>query len=264
MRFLIFGDVVARIGRRALQAVLPDLRREFQPDVVLANAENLAHGLGMTVRTVDEVLDAGVTLLTGGNHVWDKPEGVELLRQPDTRVIRPANYPAGAPGVGWKTLSIDGKTVLVINLLGRVFMKDLVDNPFRAFDAIIAEHGSGVAAVIVDFHAEVTSEKNAFGWYADGRAAIVYGTHTHIPTADARILPNGTAFVTDVGMTGARDTVIGVDPKTAIPQYTTGRGQRYTWPETGAAWVHAIVADVDATTGHATHIERIYREVTIS
>lgn len=264
MRFLIFGDIVGKIGRRALAAVLPNLRRELQPDLVLANAENLAHGLGMTVRTVNEVLDAGVDLLTGGNHVWDKPEGVELLRSPDPRVLRPANYPAGNPGVGWKTVSIDGKTVLVVNLLGRVFMKDLVDNSFRTFDAIVAEHGSGTAAIIVDYHAEVTSEKNAFGWYADGRASLIYGTHTHIPTADTRILPRGTAFVTDVGMTGGKDTAIGVDPQTVIPQYTTGRGTRFTWPETGTAWVNGIVVDVDPTTARATHIERIYREVTIA
>lgn len=264
MRFLIFGDVVGRIGRRALAAALPELRRELKPDLVLANAENLAHGLGMTNRTVSEVLDAGVDLLTGGNHVWDKPEGIELLRAPDPRVIRPANYPAGNPGVGWKTVSVDGKTVLVVNLLGRVFMKDLVDNSFRTFDTIVAEHGSDAAAIIVDYHAEVTSEKNAFGWYADGRASVVYGTHTHIPTSDQRILTKGTAFVTDVGMTGARDSSLGVDPATAIPAYTTGRGQRFVWLETGTAWINGIVVDVDATNGRATRIERMYREVTIS
>lgn len=263
MRFLIFGDVVGKIGRRALAAVVPELRRELRPDVVLANAENLAHGLGMTARTLSEVLDAGVDLLTGGNHVWDKPEGIELLRSPDPKVLRPANYPAGCPGVGWKTISVDGKNVLVVNLLGMVMMKDLVDNSFRAFDEILAAHGRDASIIIVDYHAEVTSEKNAFGWYADGRASVVYGTHTHIPSADQRILPKGTAFATDVGMTGARDSIIGIDPATSIPQYTTGRKQRYTWPETGTAWIHAVVADVDPATGRATHIERIYREVTI-
>lgn len=263
MRFLIFGDVVGRIGRRALAETIPELKHAYHPDVILANAENLAHGLGVTVRTLQEVLDAGVTLLTSGNHVWDKSEGVELLRVPDPSVIRPANYPPGAPGMGWKTLTVDGKNVLVVNLIGRVFMKDLVDNPFRAFDAVIEAAGP-VDVTIVDFHGETTSERNAFGWYADGRASVVYGTHTHIPTADARILPKGTAFVTDVGMTGARDSVIGVEPATTIPQYTTGMGQRYTWPETGVAWVHAIIADVDTSLRRATHIERITREVTIS
>ncbi|MBI4435006.1 TIGR00282 family metallophosphoesterase [Candidatus Uhrbacteria bacterium] len=264
MRFLIFGDVVGRMGRRALAAALPAIRRELQPDVVLANAENLAHGLGMTERTFQEVMDAGVTLLTGGNHVWDKPEGVELLRRPDPLVIRPANYPAGAPGMGWKTISVDGKNVLVVNLLGRVMMRDLVDNPFRTFDDILSTHGTNASIVIVDYHAEITSEKNAFGWYADGRTSVIYGTHTHIPTADQRILPKGTAFVTDVGMTGGRDTVLGVDPAAAIPQHVTGIGKRFTWPETGVAWIHGIVADVDPETGRATHIERIYREVTIT
>lgn len=264
MRLLIFGDVVGKIGRRALTAVLPELRREHCPDVVLANAENVAHGLGMTAKTLQEVLDAGVTLLTGGNHVWDKPEGIELLRGAEVQIIRPANYPSGAPGAGWKTLSVDGKNVLVINLLGRVFMRDLVDDPFRTFDAIVEAHGADADAVIVDFHGEATSERNAFGWYVDGRATVAYGTHTHIPTADARILPKGTAFVTDVGMVGARDSIIGVDPATTIPQYTTGIGQRYVWPETGVAWVHAIVVDTETTTGHVTRIERISREVTIS
>ena len=264
VRFLIFGDVVASVGRRALAAVMPELRQTYRPDVVLANGENLAHGLGMTAKTLQDVLDAGVTLLTGGNHVWDKPEGVELLRQQDPRVIRPANYPAGAPGVGWKTLSVAGKTVLVLNLLGRVYMKDLVDCPFRTFDAILAQQETLPDITIVDYHGEVTSERNAFGWYANPRATIVYGTHTHIPTADQRILPGGTAFVTDVGMTGARDTVIGVDVATVIPQFTTGIGQRFTWPESGVAWVNAIVVDADPDTHQATHIERIYREVTIA
>lgn len=262
MRFLVFGDVVAKIGRRALQEVLPELRSTYHPDVILANAENLAHGLGMTEKTIDDVLSAGVTLLTGGNHVWDKPEGIDLLRDPDARVIRPANYPPGAPGRGWKLLSVEGKNVLVVNLLGVVFMKAIVDNPFRAFDAVLAEHPAAIT--IVDYHGETTSERNAFGWYVDGRASLVYGTHTHIPTADARILPKGTAFVTDVGMTGARDTVIGVDAATVIPGYTTGVGQRFVWPETGIAWVHAIMADIDPATARATHIERIYREITIS
>lgn len=262
MRLLIFGDIVGKIGRRALAEVLPELRRAYAPDVVLANAENLAHGLGMTEKTIREVLDAGVTLLTGGNHVWDKPEGVAMLRDASLPLIRPANYPAGAPGLGWKTLSVAGKSVLVVNFLGRVSMKSLVDDPFRGFDAVLA--GNPADIVIVDFHAETTSEKNAFGWYADGRAMVVYGTHTHIPTADARLLPKGTAFVTDIGMTGARDTVIGVDAATVLPGYLTGIGTRFTWPETGPAWVHAVVVDINDTTNRAVKIERVYRECTIT
>lgn len=264
MRFLIFGDVVASIGRRALAAVLPELRRELRPDVVLANAENLAHGLGVTEKTLDELLDTGVTLATSGNHVWDKPEGIELLRRPDPLVLRPANYPAGAPGVGWKTLSVAGKNVLVVNLIGRVFMKDLVDDPFRTFDAVLAAHGHDADVVVVDFHGEVSSERTAFGHYADGRATIVYGTHTHVPTADHRIFPKGMAYVTDVGMTGARDSVIGVDPATVLPAYLTGIGHRFSWPESGPAVVYGIVVDVDADTHRATRIERIFREVAIT
>ena len=255
MRFLIFGDIVGKIGRKALAEVLPELRREHRPDVVLANAENLAHGLGMTAKTFGDVLDAGVTLFTGGNHVWDKPEGVELLRAPDARVIRPANYPPGAPGVGWITLSVDGKNVLVVNLLGRVFMKDLVDNPFRTFDAALESAGPA-DVVLVDFHAEVTSEKNAFGWYADGRASVVYGTHTHIPTADARILPKGTAFVTDVGMAGARDSVIGVDPEIALSRFLTQMPNRFE-PAKGPAMLQGAVIRIDPDTGRGLSIERL-------
>lgn len=263
MRFLIFGDIVGKIGRKALTQIIGELRSEYRPDIVIANGENLAHGLGVTEKTLNEVLGLGVTLFTSGNHIWDKPEGVELLRQPDPLIIRPANYPAGAPGVGWKTLSVDGKTVLVINLLGRVFMRDLVDCPFRAFDAIL-ENQTAADMVVVDFHAEATSEKNAFGWYADGRAAIVFGTHTHIPTADQRLLSKGTAFVTDVGMVGAKESIIGVDPASVVPQYTTGMGQKFVWPESGVAWVHTILVDVDSGTNKATSIKRIDKELTIA
>ncbi|MFH1098596.1 MAG: TIGR00282 family metallophosphoesterase [Candidatus Uhrbacteria bacterium] len=264
MRFLIFGDIVGKIGRRALQQALPDIRRELRPDIIIANAENIAHGLGMTEKTLADALDAGVTIFTGGNHLWDKPEGVEILRQPNSPVIRPANYPAGAPGSGWTMLSVAGKSVLVINLLGRVFMRELVDCPFRAFDAALAQPTTKPDITIVDFHAEATSEKNAFGWYADGRAAIVYGTHTHVPTADERVLTKGTAFISDIGMTGARDTVIGVDPASVLPQYLTGIGTRFTWPEIGVATINAIVVDVDPTSGCATNIKRIHREITIN
>ncbi|MFH1430507.1 MAG: TIGR00282 family metallophosphoesterase [Candidatus Uhrbacteria bacterium] len=262
MRFLIFGDIVGKIGRHALRATLPDLREELKPDIVLANGENLAHGLGATESTLNEVRDAGVTLFTSGNHIWNKPEGVELLRQTDPPIIRPANYPPSTPGVGWKMLSVAGKDVLVVNLLGRVFMKDLVDDPFHTIDTILAEHPAIVT--VIDFHAEVTSEKCSLGWYLNGRASILYGTHTHIATADTRILPKGTAYVTDVGMTGARDSVLGVDPATAIPGYTTGIGTRFVWPETGVAIVQGIIVDVEDASGTATHIERFEREVTIT
>ncbi|MDO8463246.1 MAG: TIGR00282 family metallophosphoesterase [bacterium] len=262
MRFLIFGDVVAKIGRRALAETLPELRATYAPDLILANVENLAHGLGITASTIREVFTAGVDIATGGNHIWRKPEGVELIRAGELPIVRPANYPEGAPGKGWYVRSVAGTDVLVVNLLGRVFMNNLVDDPFRTFDTILAEHPAPI--VLVDFHGETTSERGAFGWYVDGRASVVYGTHTHVPTADERVFPQGTAFITDVGMTGARDTVIGVAVGSVIPGYTTGIGAAFAWPETGTAIVNAVVADVDPATGRATHIERAARTVTIS
>ncbi|MDO8425227.1 MAG: TIGR00282 family metallophosphoesterase [bacterium] len=262
MRFLIFGDVVAKIGRRAVAETLPELRRAYAPDLVLANIENLAHGLGFTAQTVKELRDAGVDVFTGGNHIWHKPEGVELLRAGTFPIARPANYPAGAPGNGWVLRSVAGTDVLVVNLIGRVFMKDLVEDPFRTFDAIREAHPANV--ILVDFHGETTSERGAFAWYVDGRASVLYGTHTHVPTADERIFPRGTGFITDVGMTGARDSVIGVTPESVLPGYLTGIGTRFVWPESGMAVVNALVADVDPATGKTTRIERIKREIPIA
>jgi 2',3'-cyclic-nucleotide 2'-phosphodiesterase len=262
MRFLIFGDVVAKMGRRALAATLPQFREQYQPNIVIANVENLAHGLGVTGKSLNEIVEAGVTMATSGNHIWDKPEGIELLDQENSILIRPANYPEGTSGKGWKKLSVDGKTVLVVNLLGRVFMKDLVDCPFRTFDAVFDAEPADI--VIVDFHGETTSERGAFAWHVDGRASLVYGTHTHVPTADERVFPRGTGFVTDVGMVGARDSVIGVAPETALPGYLNAKKTRFTWPETGIARVYGIVADVDPKTGHTTSIQRITQEVDIA
>src|SRR5665213_3546692 len=201
MNILLCGDVVGRPGREAVKEHLHGLRRDLDIDVAIVNAENSAHGFGLTEKICGELYDAGADVLTTGNHVWDQREIIPYLDR-DPRVLRPANFPPGTPGAGTCLHTLgDGRTALVINLMGRLFM-DALDCPFRGLDAILADHAldRGVAAVVVDFHAEATSEKNAMGHFADGRVSLVVGTHTHIPTADAHILPGGTGYQTDAGM----------------------------------------------------------------
>lgn len=265
LRVLIFGDIVGRMGRRAVADVLPRWKERYQPDLTMANVENLAHGLGITEKTVAEILAAGIDVATSGNHVFDKSDGVPLLDNPALPLLRPANYPEGTPGRGALVKAVGSKNVLVVNLQGRVFMKEAVDDPFRTFDAILQTHAhERLAAVIVDLHAEATSEKVAFGWYVDGRASLVVGTHTHIPTADATILPNGTGYLTDLGMTGAKDSVIGVDKAIIIRKFLTQLPLAHAIPETGVTIVNALLATIDPEHGKTTAMERLSEEVTVS
>jgi len=261
---LFLGDVVGKIGRKAVAAVLPQWRDELRPDLVIANAENIAHGSGVTEKTLQELIDAGVEIFTSGNHVFDKPEGEAMLSQKNSILLRPINYPAGTPGVGLKLIEAGSRRLAVLNLIGRSFIKEAFDCPFRALDAALASPACKKAdAIIVDFHAETTSEKAAFGWYAAGRVAAVLGTHTHVPTADARVLPPGTAFVTDVGMAGATDSVIGVGKDAAIAGFLTQRSQTFTIPESGEAMVNAVVLEIDPRTGKAESIKRLDKIVTV-
>lgn len=261
---LFVGDVFGKIGRQCVQKVLPELREEYRPDFVIANAENLAHGKGTTKQTLEELLAAGVDFCTGGNHTFAKEEIHELLANVGKPIIRPANLPAGTPGHGARVVEVGTRKALIINLLGRAFMKQLVDDPFVAFDRILAEHQSEeLAAVFVDYHAETTSEKNAFAWYVDGRASAVVGTHTHIPTADPWVLPSGTAFVTDVGMCGGRDTVIGVLPSEAIKLYTSVSTGKSEPPTEGHCRFNSVLIEIDPRTRRATDIERIDRDVVV-
>lgn len=265
MKILVLGDVMGKIGRRAVAAALPDLRKTYAPDLVIANGENLAHGKGMTVETVEEIFAAGVDLLTGGNHSFSA-NGGEVMADPKyrDRALRPANYPIDNPGVGVAIVPTGAYRVLVINLLCRVFIPTLVDDPFRSLDRILDEHrGETFGAILVDLHGEASSERNAFGWYADGRVSAVWGTHTHIPTSDERVLPGGTGFTTDVGMTGARDSVIGEDPKTILTSFLRAQPFKHEIPESGVAIVNAIVLEIDPKTRQTIHIERIRKEVTI-
>ncbi|NQW23509.1 MAG: TIGR00282 family metallophosphoesterase [SAR202 cluster bacterium] len=255
MRILMIGDVIGKPGRQAVRAVLPDLKREKGIDVVICNGENTAGGFGITLDTASELLESGVDVLTSGNHIWDKKEIFPYLEE-GLPLIRPANYP-DAPGRGY----IHHAGVTVVNLMGRVFM-GAVDCPFRAADALLeqlkAEGGSKI--IIVDFHAEATSEKQAMGWYLDGRVSGVFGTHTHVGTVDTRILPKGTAYLTDVGMTGPTDSVIGSDKNAVLERFLTSMPNRLP-VATGSCVFNAVLVDVDEETGVASLIERIDRTV---
>ena len=255
MKLLFIGDIVARPGRDLVRRGLSGLVRAHDIDLVLANGENAAGGAGITREISDELFGAGIDVMTSGNHIWDKREVMEFIdRQP--RLIRPANYPAGAPGAGSYVWERDGVAVGVINVMGRVFMASL-DDPFVAVNEEIARvRERGATIVFVDFHAEATSEKLAMGWYLDGRVTAVVGTHTHVQTADDRILPGGTAYLTDVGMTGPHDGVIGMDRASIIARFTTGLPARFE-PASGDPRLHAVIVTADAATGRALAIERV-------
>ncbi|MBI2484467.1 TIGR00282 family metallophosphoesterase [Candidatus Uhrbacteria bacterium] len=264
MKILFIGDVVGKLGRRAVAALLPKIKEDYEPDVTIANAENLAHGKGITSQTLKELLDAGVDFCTSGNHIWAKPEGHAILAKKDSPVLRPANFPEGAPGSGARLLSVGTRSVLVINLMGRVFMKEHLACPFRTLDAILAEYKTKKPnAIIVDFHAEATSEKNTFGLYADGRVSAVLGTHTHVPTADERVLPDGCAYISDVGMVGLKNSSIGVEYAGIVQTFLTQMPGKFEVPETGLAILNAVLLDIDPATGKTRSIMRIQQDCTI-
>lgn len=265
MKVLFLSDIIGRIGREAVKATLPAFRSEHSPDLVIGNCENLAQGKGITARTIDEMLEAGVEFFTSGNHLWRRKEAYEILSDQKYRdlIIRPANYPIGTPGEGYKLLTVGAKSVLVINFLGRVFSDIHTDDPFRLFDKILAENTHrNPSAVLVDFHGEATSEKVAFGWYADGRASAVWGTHTHVATRDERILPDGTGYITDVGMCGFRDGVIGVDRGPILRNFTSQLPVRHELPTSGKAVVNALLLEIESD-GKCSAIEHLTKEVTI-
>lgn len=216
MKIIFFGDIVGQPGRQALKKIIPQWQKKYQPDLILANGENSAHGLGITEKTLKEILEAGVDLITLGDHTWDQKGTKTLLEENKKNLIRPANYPPHLPGQGYQIIELRTKKILVVNLIGRVFMKKQYDDPFRTINRIIEDKAEEVNLIIVDFHAEATAEKICLGWYLDGRVTAVLGTHTHIPTADERILPQGTAYISDVGMVGVRDSSLGADKETAL------------------------------------------------
>ena len=253
MKLLFVGDVVGGIGRRTMAALLPDLVDQHRPDFVVVNGENAAGGVGITEKTARELLELGADAITLGNHAYRHREAYDFLDR-EQRVVRPANYPKGSPGRGHTVVERDGMRLGVVNLSGMVFM-EAVRSPFSEVDALLAELGDRVDALVVDMHAEATSEKVAMGWHVDGRATAVLGTHTHVPTADARVLPGGTAYVTDVGMTGPRGGVIGVKREQAIERFLTLTHVRF---ETSAddPWLNAVLIEADGE-GRATSIEQL-------
>jgi len=256
MKLLFIGDIVGRPGRDLLRRHLKALAAVHAVDLVIANGENAAGGAGITRDNANEIFSAGVDVITTGNHVWDKREALEFIVT-EPRLIRPANYPEGTPGVGsYVATSRTGVRVGVVNVMGRVFLH-AIDDPFRAANREIARvKHDGAQVVFVDMHAETTSEKVALGWYLDGQVAAVVGTHTHVQTADERILPGGTAYLTDVGMTGPHDGVIGMDRTAVIARFVTGLPGRFE-PATGDARLHGVTITTDPATGRATAIERV-------
>jgi metallophosphoesterase (TIGR00282 family) len=255
-RILFVADVVGHPGRDAVKALLPGLKRELRPHLVILNGENAAGGFGLTAKIAAELKGAGADVITTGNHVFAQKEFVGEL--PNLQgVLRPANYPLPAPGQGWWLAEAGGRKVLVMNLIGRVFL-DPLDDPFRAADAVIAAHPEA-RIVFCDMHAEATSEKTAMGWYLDGRASAVVGTHTHVPTADARILPGGTAYITDVGMVGPRDGCIGMDKDVVIQRFLSGVPNRFV-VASGPVTFNSVLVTINGSTGRATSIQRIDRE----
>lgn len=253
MRFLAIGDVVGRPGRNILKSTLTRLKENYKIDVVIANCENAAGGNGLTKKVADELFSIGIDVMTMGNHVWANKEIFTFIDS-ETRIIRPANYPEGTtPGRGYNIFEKNNLKFAVINLCGRVFLENL-DCPFRKIDEILKKIECPI--IVVDFHAEATSEKIALGFYVDGRVSCLYGTHTHVQTADERILPNGTAYITDIGMTGPYDSVLGVDKDIVIQKFTTLLPVRFEVAK-GKAQFNGIVFEVDNNSGKAVYIERI-------
>lgn len=256
MNLLFAGDVVGQSGRRVLLNALPALRERLRLDLVVANVENAAAGFGITERIAIELIAQGVHVMTTGNHVWDKKETLDfIVGQP--RLLRPHNYPADVPGTGWYVAqTAAGDKVGVANVMGNVFMHPTLDCPFQCVDALLAAKPDDVKMVLVDFHAETTSEKMAMGWHLDGRVSAMVGTHTHVPTADERVLPGGTAYISDVGMTGCYDSVIGMDKQKVLKRFVQKLPERFEAAE-GPATLCAVVIDIDERTGKCRSIKRL-------
>jgi 2',3'-cyclic-nucleotide 2'-phosphodiesterase len=253
VKLLFVGDVVGGLGRRTLAALLPTLRERHRPDFVVANGENAAGGVGITERTAREILELGVDAITLGNHAYRHPEVYGFLDE-ETRLVRPANYPKGSPGRGHTVVERDGVRLAIVNLLGIVFM-EAARSPFGEVDALLAGMRGEADHVLVDFHAEATSEKVAMGWHLDGRVTACLGTHTHVPTADARVLPGGTAYVSDVGMTGPRGGVIGVKREQALERFLRMTPVRFETSDEDP-WLDAILVEADDA-GRATSIDQL-------
>ena len=254
MRILFIGDIVGKIGRNAISTYLSKLKQEYRPTVSIVNAENAAHGKGLTEKIYKQLLREGVDFMTMGNHTYGQREIYEFIDEAK-RMVRPANFPSEAPGVGMRIIQINDIKLAIINLQGRAFMQD-IDDPFKKADELVKESQNVTPYIFVDFHAETTSEKNAMGWYLDGRVSAVVGTHTHIQTSDNRILPSGTGYITDVGMTGFYDGILGINRDEVIERFITSLPQRHVVPDNGRSVLSGVIIDIDKN-GKTTNIERI-------
>jgi metallophosphoesterase (TIGR00282 family) len=259
MRILFIGDIVGKPGREAVRVLLPRLVKKYNIDLSIANGENAAGGSGITPRISEELFASGLDALTSGDHIWKKKEILETMDS-EMRIFRPANYPPGTPGRGYGTIKTKkGRKAAIINLQGRVFMSSL-DCPFRRAQEAIKELKKETPVILVDMHAEATSEKIALGWFLDGEVAAVLGTHTHVQTADEKILPGGTAYITDVGMSGPYDSVIGRKPEQILARFLTQMPVRFEMAEDNVQ-IHGVVLEIDESAGKAKSIERIQERV---
>lgn len=256
MNILMIGDISGKPGRMLIRELLPGLKREFKVDFVIANGENAASGSGITRETANELFLNGVDILTMGNHTWDKKEIFHFIDQ-DERIVRPLNYPPGTPGQGSAIIDLFGHRIGIINLLGRAFLPP-IDCPFRAVDHELEKMKKETNIILVDFHAETTSEKIALGWYLDGRVSAVAGTHTHVQTADETVLPQGTAYITDLGMTGSYNSVLGVKKELVIQKFLTNLPVKFEIAK-GQEMLCGLVITLDENSGKATSVQRIRR-----
>lgn len=255
MKVLLIGDIVGKIGRNAIRSLLPNIISRYKIDVVIANGENSAGGFGITEKVAAELFSYDIDVITTGNHVWDKKESIAYIAK-ENRILRPLNFPSGAPGTGSILLNVDSKRqIAVLCVSGRVFM-NILDCPFRTTEHEVQRLRESTNIIIVDFHAEATSEKIAFGYFMDGKVSAVIGTHTHVQTADETILPEGTAYITDVGMTGPVNSVIGIEKEQIIERFLTHMPRKYD-VATGAGLLSAVVIDIDDKNGKALAIQRL-------
>lgn len=258
IKIIAFGDIIGRPGRRALETIIPDIRKEYSPDLIIGNGENLAHNEGTTEKTLNEILANGIDFVTLGDHAFDRENEMKRIFEKGAYpIIRPANYPPGTIGAGVKIIKVKKTKIAIINLLGRVFLRQIVDCPFRCADALLTEIRKQTNIIICDFHAEATSEKKSMGFYLDGRVSLVYGTHTHIPTADEQILPKKTAYLTDIGMLGPKNSIIGAAPENSIKHFLTQMPFNYEVSEDNNIEVNGIYIEIDIGNGKAAVFKRI-------
>lgn len=264
-KVLMFGDIVGRLGRKAVAEITPKWKKKYNPDIVIANVENIAHGRGITPKTIREVREAGVDFFTGGNHIFDNKAGLEIFEDPEykNRLVRPANYPTKVPGKGHILTEVSGKKITVASLNGQVGFRESFNSPFLEADKIIHKYAKENPITIIDFHAETTSEKIAFGHYVDGRVSAVLGTHTHVPTADAKILPQGTGYISDIGMVGEENSVLGVKKSVILNNFLTQIHQIHEFAESGSCEINAVFLEINPRTKKCEKIKRLDKIINI-